>query len=307
MNPSDDDAHEFLVEWEKYAHLPIFEHLSSINYFQLSVQFPRFRAWSSADQMHGVADCLYEEAYELLTRSKLYRYDELRRTTGSHFVGVHYEDADTDFHLELTTGAELILRRQGSSMERFYQWYMRIMPEVHKLYVKVREYLERLSVPLRDIGPARAGFVFRFILYDFRTVGRASEPVKNSTILGSSLAKVPGVDGKLLDLGSSRLGDLGRIDLAVSRWIDAPGGSVREIYKVEAPGNLDYGALWVEFTYIAETRDDSSGKRQQPDFSEFLRRYDHPVTDFLRDRALNGFLSDLTSHVSFNSTPGLLP
>jgi hypothetical protein len=307
MDPSDDDAQEFLVEWEKYADLPIFEHLGSINSFQLSVQFPRFRAWSSSDQMHAVADCLYEEAYELLTRAELYHYDELRRTTGSNSVGVHYDDPDTEFHLELTTGAELVLRRQGSSMERFYQWYMRIMPEVHKLYVKVREYLEQLSVPLRDIGPARAGFVFRYVLYDFRTMGRASEPVKNSTIIGASLAKVPGADGTLLDLDSSQLGDLGRIDLAVSRWITAPGGNVREIYKVEAPGNLDYGALWVEFAYLAETRDDSSGKRRQPDFSEFLRRYDHPVTDFLRDRALNGFLSDLTSRVSFDSTPGLLP
>lgn len=307
MDTFDDDAHAFLVSWEKYSDIAIFEHLGSINYFVLTIQFPRFRAWSGTEQMHSMADCLYEEAYELLTRSELYRYDKLRRTTGSGHVGVHYEDADTDFHLELTTNAELVLRRQGSSMKRFYEWYMRIMPEVHKLYVKVREYLESMSVPLRDVRPARAGFNFRYVLYDFKSNGRGSMRVKNSTLIGASLSKIPGPDGRLLQLNGHELGDLGRIDLAVNRWVNAPGGHIREIYNVEAPGNLDYGTLWLEFTYIAETRDDAAGKRHEPDFSEFLRRYDHPVTDFLRDRALSGFLSDLTSGVEFKSTPGLLP
>lgn len=55
------------------------------------------------------------------------------------------------------------------------------------------------------------------------------------------------------------------------------------------------------------TRDDKEGRRVEPDFSAFLRRFDHPVTDFLRDRALKGYLSDLTDGVEFKTTPGLLP
>ena len=311
MDDSGDDGEAFLVDWKDYSASAIFEHLAAINFFQLSIQFPRFRAWTDATQMQQLADCLYEETYELLSRSGLYHYHRLERITSSSAVGVHYDDADSDFQIQISTTNELILQRKGSSMERFYEWYRLVMPEIHRLYVKIREFLETLSEPgagsRRSIQPARAGYIFKYILHDFEELKRGHADVKNSALMKACLSRIPGTDGRLVDLDELQLGSLGRIDLAVSRWIDAPGGSVREIYNVEAPGNLDYGTLWLDFHYLAETRDDTSGKRHEPDFSEFLRRYDHPVTDFLRDRALDGLLSDLTAGVSFHATPGLLP
>jgi hypothetical protein len=211
----------------------------------------------------------------------------------------------------MTTTNELILQRKGSSMERFYEWYRVVMPEIHRVYEKIRAYLETLSVPTngtrREILPARAGFIFKFVLHDFHEQRRGGHRLKNSALMSNMLNRVPGVDGHLVDLDETQLGSLGRVDLAVSRWVSAPGGSIREIYNTEAPGNLDYGTLWLDFHYVAETRGEHGGKRYEPDYSAFLRRYDHPISDFLRDRALDGFLSDLTSDVAFKATPGLLP
>ncbi|WP_249644563.1 hypothetical protein [Nocardia sputi] len=301
----------FLVDWDQYSQAPIFKHLTAINFFRLTINFPRFKSWDDSSKMGMLADCVYEEAYELLARSGLYSFDQLNRTSADDSVGVHYKDADADFRLQLTTSNELSLTRPGSSMKRFYEWYRLIMPEVHRLYEKVREFMELSSEPKngtrRDIIPARAGFSFKYILHDFHTEGRFNQDVKNSALIGSSMSKVPGPDGKLIELDENQLGSLGRIDLAVSRWIKAPGGTIREIYSVEAPGNLDYGTIWADFHYLAETRDDKEGRRVEPDFSAFLRRFDHPVTDFLRDRALKGYLSDLTDGVEFKTTPGLLP
>jgi len=311
MSSITDDAREFLVDWPSYSSATIFEHLTAINVFQLGVQFPQFRSWTDGSQMQVLADGIYEEAYELLGRAGLFRFDQLKRTSSPNSVGVRYEDADNDFILEISTRNELVLLRTGSSMQRFYEWYRRIMPEVHTLYERVRSRLEALSKPAddttRDITPARAMFVFKFVLHDFTQLARGSATVKNSSLMKAALSKVPSSDGTLTDLNDDQLGDLGRVDVAVSRWVMAPGGDIRELYRAEAPGNLDYGTLWLEFHYIAETRDDMQGKRSQPDFSQFLQRYDHPVSDFLRDRALHGFLADLTDGTAFKATPGLLP
>lgn len=308
---SDEHGQAFLVDWPMYSNSPIFEHLSAINLFQLSIQFPRFRSWLDSSQMSSIEDCVYEEAYELLRRSGLYHYDQLKRAQTPNTVGVHYEDSDTDFQLQMSNTNELILHRKGSSMERFYEWYRVVMPEMHRVYERIRQFLETLSAPTngtrREILPARAAFVFKFVLHDFNQQRRGGQTLKNSSLTSSMLKRVPGLDGHLVDLDETQLGSLGRVDLAVSRWVHAPGGAIRGIYDTQAPGNLDYGTLWLGFHYLAETRDEHGGKRHEPDYSAFLRRYDHPVSDFLRDRALDGFLSDLTVGVAFKATPGLLP
>jgi hypothetical protein len=125
--------------------------------------------------------------------------------------------------------------------------------------------------------------------------------------MASLLRRVPDDEGHLVELDEAQLGDLGRIDVAVNRWIEGPGGTIREIYQAQAPGNLDYGSLWLEFSYVAETRTDYDGNRNQPDFPLFLKRFDHPVLEFLQKRALTGFLSDVTEGVSFHATAGPLP
>jgi hypothetical protein len=303
----------FLVDWGTYSADPIFVDLTAINHFLLRVQFPQFRTWTDASSMSRLGDTIYNETYELLERARLFRFEDLVRTTADWGVGVHYKDSDNEFHVELSTTSQLTLRRPGSSMKRFYDWYVRLVPEFHRLYEEVKRQLERdapvVDGAYRTVVPAQAGYMFKYVIHNFRVIERGQEPheVKNSALMKSLLRRVPDDEGKLVDLDDARLGDLGRVDVSVNRWIEGPGGTIREIYQAEAPGNLDYGSLWLNFHYIAETRSDNDGNRDQPDFSLFLKRYDYPILEFLQRRALTGFLSAVTRDVSFQAAAGPLP
>ncbi|MGC9667517.1 hypothetical protein ACNTMW_13280 [Planosporangium sp. 12N6] len=303
---SEDD---FLGEWDVFRAPDIFECIDSIHRFALEVQYPQFTHWESTTSMSGVHDALYEEVYELLSRTGLYRYDSLERASDSDSVRVEYNDADQGFAVVFTRGNQLRLERTGSSFRRFFDWYKLILPGVAKVEAALREELERLCSrdERRHIEPARASYHFAFILHDFSQGRSRANRVRNSHVLRRALTHVPSGDGGLVELSDKEIPDLGRIDLAVSRWQDGPSGPVREIYDIQAPGNRDYGTVWIYLTYVAESRLEAEPPRQQPDFDMFLQRYDYPLVEFVRERALARFITEMTDGLLFRSTPGQLP
>jgi len=302
----------FILPWAEFANEDIFSYVDSIHQFSLMLQFPQFKSWTDVRAMRRIQDRLYEEAYELLFASQLYRYEELKRTEDAGSIGIEYHDADHEFSLDTSLTNEVTLTRGGSSFQRFYTWYSTVMGHLATVFSAVKSELESEAKQDEDgprtITPSRGAYRFAFVLHDF-TEGPRKKTVRNSHLVSRALTHVPGPDGRLVTLSEEQLATLGRIDISFSRWQEPPTGPVREIYTIQAPGNRDYGVLWADFTYVAETPAETHGKeaRNQPDFDAFIDRFDLPLNDFLRDRALVGFLSALTKGLQFKTTPGQLP
>lgn len=311
-----DDGTPFLLPWKAFCDDDIFANVDSIHSFRIRVFFPQFIAWSGRDKMVPYQDALYESMYEVLEQSRLFHFDRLQRNQTANSVGVSYTDADAEFSVDFDQDATLQLTRPGSSLEQFYSWYGRVMPHLVRIVDGVRDQLGRQSGGAdgpRNIQPSRAMYTFGFILHGFAS-GPASRPrrVKNAHVLRRALTHVPGADGELVELSDAELPELGRIDLAISRRHQSPSGMIREIYRLEAPGNRDYGTLWLQLSYIAETRDETYDVEdvedvKQPDFAIFLRRFDYPLLEFVRERALCHFLSGITQGLTFKAVPGRLP
>lgn len=319
----------FLIKWDDFRDHDIIEMVDSISRFYIAVQFPQFTAFRDDAALADVQDVLFEATYDVLQKSKLLRFDDLTRVASSDGIAVKYGDADNEFHVEFTRGSELRIVRNGSSFERFYGWYASVMPHVPHVVDQTRRHLERRVRPGHEAAryePARARYVFTFILHSFQTGQRKRSPIPNSHIVRKILTQVPGPDGNLVALDEAQYPDLGRLDVSISRWRAAPGGRVREVYDIQAPGNRNYGTLWFELSYIAETPTDhaeseatlgvlgspnplriASRSRGQPDFEQFLDRFDLPLLDFVRERALVNLLASLTDGMSFKATPGQIP
>lgn len=306
----DDDS--FLLPWATFSDHAVFDNVEDLTRFRLLLQFPRFLSWRDPAAMVGYQDVLYESLYEIIGHARYFGFDELERVRDPSSVGVRYRDADYGFSVTFSQESVLELTRDGSSLESFYDWYGRVMPHFVDLVSAVRTRLQNeASTDHRrlTIDPARGMYTFNFIFHDFRdpSAQRGGAPVKNSRVLRSALTHIPGTTGALVELTDDELPDLGRIDLKVSRLHPSPCGLVREVYDVEAPGNRDYSTLWFSCSYIAETRLDSDVTREPPDFDVFISRYEYPLLEFVRQRALVHFLSGITKGLRFRSTSGRLP
>ena len=82
----------------------------------------------------------------------------------------------------------------------------------------------------------------------------------------------------------------------------------RERYSVQAPANKEGAGLWLAFSYGGETYSDPDSRvREKFTHREFVGEWDVAYIDFLRDKAIAGFLGSLMHGVSFQSTASTLP
>ena len=310
-----DDNPLLTLPWDRYSKPPIFENLDNIASFSAMAQFPQFIPSGDDKLREQLIDRLYQEVFAVITEIGLGAQDRIERfsresTTGGSDVGVQYKEDTWEFTLYVTDNQQLILARGGSSFRRFYDWYLVFMPYYKRLVEALQEEYEQIihernGSELR-VTPSRASFVFRFLLHDFTTLNRRTK-VKNTMLLRSALTRVPGSDGSLVDLSDDVLPELGRVDLKISRWNETVAGLVREVYELQAPANREYGALWAEFSYLAETSDSDAPPRTVTDMGQFISRVDLPLNDFLQMHCLNNFLGTLSEGVSFHSSAGSLP
>jgi hypothetical protein len=261
---------------------------------------------------------MYDEVLRVLEAAKFYSYEQLKIQQTQNAVGVAYEDDVFSFGLSIDSDGDLVLRRSGSSFERFHEWYVRLMPSLESLVSRIMQAIveevaeERLGRSIEqftrklDIQPVRASFRFRFIAYDLHRPPSENNE-RNLAVMTKLVGELPQESGHLAPVTRESFAEYGRMDVTLSRWSSHPMGWAREVYAVEAPANRSYSAIWFDFSYIGETKDDAYGVRSPLDASSFLKFIEAPYVYFLKERAIEAFVADLTESFVFQTTAGSLP
>lgn len=120
---------------------------------------------------------------------------------------------------------------------------------------------------------------------------------------------LPDSEGRLARSEEQDPEAFGRINYLVNRWVGSEGERRREGYQVSAPSNNEWSSLWFTFTYIGDSYISPAGLRSPFNDRDFItaRGALIPYVNFLRDRAIRGFVSTLTHGYEFVTTPDILP
>jgi hypothetical protein len=307
-----------IPSFEEYSRAPIFKNLPNINYFTVTVQIPKVYQWFKGSLSDRLAGRMYDEVLRVLEAARFYSYEQLKISQTQNTVGVVYEDDVFSFSLSIDSDGDLTLRRSGSSFERFHEWYVRLMPSLESLVSRliqaiVEEVTEERLGHITDqfarkfeIQPVRASFQFRFVAYDLHRPPSDNNE-RNLAVMTKLVDELPQESGHLAPVTRESFAEYGRMDVKLSRWSSHPMGWAREVYTVEAPANRNYSALWFDFSYVGETKDDAHGVRTPLDASSFLKFIEAPYVNFLKERAIEAFLADLTDSFVFQTTAGSLP
>lgn len=279
----------------------------SISEFTFEAAIPPLGVAADELILNRVARDLYATFLDVLEEARFFREDSLELRINSRGFEILFQDADLEFSFSLSDG-RLSLRRRGSGLSRFKEWYSRIMPSLNGIVDKVSSSLvEHAEWPTARV--LQAQMAFRVIAYDFIPVGSENRTsVKNARIMDRLVRSVPGFDGKL-ESPTAEDSDLGRVDYKLSRWVLQPAlPPVREIFHVEAPSNRSYSALWLTYVVSGETRFESDGNRSMFDFSVFTEDNGMWVyEDLFINHFIKGFVGDLTQGYTFETTVGQLP
>jgi hypothetical protein len=276
---------------------------------------PVFMGWPSAP-IAEVGRTTYVKMLDVLDAAKFHYEEELSMRVTDRGFEIRYGDPDAAFEFGLVDN-RLILRRSGSSMQRFEWWYRAFMPSLGSLVDSVLRRIEELA-HWEGMSVLRSHCGFRIIAYDFRRAGEDTtnsqdDPslasLKNTQVISRLISSVPGENGNLVG-PENVMSALGRVDYGASRWVEVPnGGWVREIYSVEAPGNRNYSSVWLTLGVNGETFSGTGDQeRYQFDFNRFMSQngldfYD----DFFIKRFIGSFFGDLFEGLEFETTTDVIP
>jgi len=264
--------------------------------------------------------------YEALDLASFYGHHALKiERTEDEFRAI-YRDPDYHFKLILNRDGRIILSRSGSSLKLFHDWYRYFAISMPGIVDKLLDVIARNS-GIAEHKPENIKIVevsFQFqVLLGHLVDEETGQPAKNLQAMERLISQVPGSDGHLqppVSLTGSLTSDamageevpvLGRLDAKMSRTSILPGSGskdaapqfAREFYQVEAPANSNWSTLWFEFDLIGRSAEAASGRRYEFDHGKFLRRstYEEVYLGFFRDRALRGFLADVTAGLAYQS------
>ncbi|MGY1502924.1 hypothetical protein ACW4TU_41220 [Streptomyces sp. QTS52] len=313
--------------WEDFRSPPIFENLENVNAFDLTVELPKVLRMASRDQLFIVTDLIYAEVFKILKEAHFHARDRLTLVNSESQVGCSYDDDEFGFEVFIDSDGDLRITRQGSSFSRFHQWYVGLMPSVETLVSRIVDQLGQLAASkytstvlqaaLQEdqsegeeglLKPLRVQFTYRFIAYDFM-IAPAKTALPNYAVMKKLLGVLPRPDGSLRETKDDQESpeQFGRLDYRASRWTKDSGEAWgRQAYSIEAPGNRRFSTVWASFSYVGETKVDGAS-RSEFDATNFLKRYQVPYVEFLRERALDNFLGNLTAGMTFQTATGRLP
>jgi len=292
--------------WHEYRKPGIFTNLSNINGFAILIELPKAARWVATPSAQRVAAKVYDEVRGVLEAAEFYEIQHLDLVVSDEKIGVRYRDDEYAFSVLFDSDGDLAIRREGSSFERFHEWYVRFMPSLRGL---VDRLLQAVSEEVyaevgRELKQIRAQYTFEIIAYDLKKPA-VDGIERNTSVLKKLLNSMPDQDGHIReDLESD---ELGRVDVSVNRWDTTGQSPVREIYRVEAPANRRYTSLWFSFVYVGETWASRDNVRGPFDPTTFLSEYEPPYVNFLRGKALLNFVAELTDGYEFQTTAGRLP
>lgn len=199
------------------------------------------------------------------------------------------------------------IRRTSSSFREFYDWYCNVMPDAFRIEMTLRQIVQRAtSRPLRPVQSVHE-FVFNFCSFRKPSVRGNSEDeqeARNMDVLAGIIPQLPD-HGEMVNLDKQQFY---RVDLTVSKH-ELIGGADRNVwYYIEAPFNRN--GRFIVFT--AQMRNTSTEILEHgqvvgtnPFDPDFGADYRLALLDFLRDKALDGFASQLLQGWRFSTERNL--
>lgn len=301
--------------YRDYSTDSVFRNLQSLQRYALIVEVSRFLNWRYGPGKDELPLRIASLVEQLVSDAGFYNSSRLALYPSDSRLVYNYDDDQYGFRVTLDQDGDILIERDGSSLERFHEWYLRVAPSignfVNSLLETIREsVVGRFSnqASLASGRVVRAQHHFNFMCYDFTDSNEAVH--RNHEILKRLLAGGPDEHGKPVPLGASE--EYGRIDYSFTRWSNYASGFspealwVREGYRAEAPGNRQYSSVWYQFSFIGEGRDNGTD-RSEFDADQFLNDTVSPYVTFLRDKAILGFLKATLTGYRFLTSTGRLP
>ncbi|TMC09512.1 MAG: hypothetical protein E6J41_10555 [Chloroflexi bacterium] len=285
---------------------PFLRQVKHINDFAIIATIPPIPAGVFGDEelTASLSQKLYDYIRQIVRDAGFHYETELQPFREPAGFGVKYDDDEFQFRAWFADN-RVGISRPGSSFEDFHSWYTRFMPVGQSLATTMCQLLgETLH---RSLDILSASFRFDFILHDFLMEG-ARAAVRNPEIMKTIIRVWPGEAGRTTD-DAAVLASVARADFAVQRWSTSPISGQRRLerYSVEAPSNQLWSSLWFNFEYRATSyTDPESGIRETVDPVLLLNDYRSAYVDFLRDKALSGFMASLLEGYRFSTTAGTL-
>lgn len=290
--------------WDLYRDgMSIFDSLANIQEFAFILDIPPVPEVSSSQWASSLATALYSSLIAAIDEAGFFHEDEVKLGVTPGRTSLSYDDDRYDFTLTVSTNT-ISIGRHGSKFRDFHDWYTAFTPRLPTLIAGVLDVLR--SRTERECRVFRGAYNFHFLLHDLQA-HQSLNAVRNYEIMRKVVSGVPDNRGFLSE-GDEAFRQASRIDVNMTRWAKLEQGWRLERYKVEAPANKEGAGLWLHFAYGGETyTDPATGKREPFEHRAFVAEYHSAYWDFLRDKAIQAFLTSLLRGYTFRTSAGNLP
>jgi hypothetical protein len=290
------------------AGIDMFTDLVDINQFFFVVRIPPVDFLTATDVRNDVLREMYSQTRTVLKQAGLFYDEQIKLRSTDDDVRVVYEDDTYDFQI-LADKGRVSVERKGSSLSTFHDWYAKVMPYSQVITQGIRTVIGEKTK--QTVDPLSVSFSYRFLLHDFTRIGGTREPradrprVKNVEVLKALLGRVPAETGRLVDHVGTEA-NLNRVDVSISRTAEVNGRKRSFWFKVEAPANKMWKALYFDLAYVAGSFTSPGGMRESFDETS-CDEWDVAYTEFLRKVGIGGFMASLLDGYDFRSSSGDLP
>lgn len=229
--------------------------------------------------------------------------DAKRLDESQAIVGVRMSEGVYAFKLSVFDD-RIVVSRDSSTFSDFYDWYRLFMPEVRTIEATLRRTIE--SISSRKLEIVETVFRFKFNFSDFASRGNQRRPASNVDVLEGLIPTLPSHEGRQELSQQSHY----RVDLTLSRLEEfLVGGRKRKRncwYVLEAPFN-ELGRFLVfdaqvrnsSLKLLGDPDEEGDGPNMVPMDEDFGDEYAFVMSDYLRNRALEGFMGRILEHWDF--------
>jgi len=321
-----DDSSEVIVSdirdltWDAYSKPGIFKSVRNLAQFRLTGKIGYAGRWQDIEaEPRKISQKLYYHLIGTLAAAGFHDPQRLEIFYQEGRFRVSYNDPEYGFTITFTEAGWIEINRSGSSLSRFHNWYVKLMPLMQGILNTIRSAVgedisDSTGIRRGDsddpeyLNLQQASYEFQLIAYNFRE-SNARKRSPNLELMKRAFILLPGSDGSLAASESQDPEAFGRINYLATRWVGTSDMRRREVYEVSAPSNNEWSSLWFTFTYIGDSYISPEGERRPFNDQDFVSARGSliPYVDFFRNRAIIGFVSTLTNGYEFSTTPDIVP
>src|SRR4051812_29020360 len=130
------------MKFAEYANSPIFEKLIDIREFSLVAEIPPIQSLADQQFSNRLAYQIYEQLREVVKAAGFYYEDHLEVSKGANRVTVEYRDDQYNFGV-ICSEEMISIRRQGSQLGSFHDWYTALMPSAQGILTNISAVLSK--------------------------------------------------------------------------------------------------------------------------------------------------------------------